>query len=113
MYKVVLEEIKKLVQKARFLVVTVDEVTAVDTGSYLSVYYYVVENWVRIPLLVSLQRVDCASNAENLTKLIIEAVSTGGGLDFKLLASKLVSFGCDGTATLQGVRTGVTTQMRE
>jgi len=55
MYKVVLEEIKKLVQKARFLAVTVDEVTAVDIVLYLSVHYYVVQDWVRIPLLVSLE----------------------------------------------------------
>lgn len=41
---------------------------------------------MRVPLLVSLQRVDCASNVDNLTKLIVEVVSTGGGLDLQMFA---------------------------
>jgi len=112
MYKIVVQEIHRLIEKANFLAVTVDEVTALDNASYLSVHCYVVCDWVRIPLLVALQRVECASNAENLTKLIVEAVSTGGGLDTKTVAEKLISFGCDGASTLSGLRTGVTVQIK-
>lgn len=42
MYKVVMEEIRELVRKARFVAVIVEEVTTIDTGSYLSVHCYVV-----------------------------------------------------------------------
>jgi len=60
-----------------------------------------------------LQRVDCAPNAENLTKVIVEAVATGSGLEAKALAAKLISFGCDGAATLSGLRTSVSVQIKE
>ena len=113
MHKLVVEEIHKLVESANFLAVTVNEATSVDNASYLSVHCYVVRDWVRMPLLVSLQRIDCPATADNLTKLIVEVVVTGNGLEKKALAAKLISFGCDGVSTLCGVRTGVTVQIKE
>lgn len=113
MYKQVIEEMRRLIGAARYLAVTVDEVTAVDNSSYLSVHAYIVQDWVRVPLLVSLQRVECTPNAENLTSLIMEAVANGGGLDSEMIAKKLLSFGADGASALQGQRSGVTMQIKE
>jgi hypothetical protein len=113
MYKQVLEETKRLIGEARYIVVTVDEVIAVDNSSFLSVHVYIVQDWVRIPLFVSLQRVECTANAHNLTELIMGAVRTGGNLDAETVAKKLFSFGADDASTLQGIQTGVTLQMKE
>lgn len=113
MYQQVVSETKRLIQGARYIACLVDEVTAVDNSSWLSVHLYVVQEWVRVPLLVSLQRVECSPNAENLTKLIMDSVAIGGGLDPEALASKLLSFGADGVSVLQGHRSGVTTQVKE
>jgi len=62
---------------------------------------------------VALQRVDCAPNAKNLTKLIIEALAAGGGLETKVVAEKLISFGADGAATMSGLHCGVIVQIKE
>lgn len=113
MYKIVIEEIQKLVQKANFMAVMVDEATTIDNGFYLSVHCYVVCDWVRVSLLVALQRVDCPPNASNLTNMIIDAISNGIGLERKMLVEKLISFGCDGASTLQGFGTRVTVQVKE
>jgi hypothetical protein len=104
---------KRLIGVAHYFAVTVDEVTTVDNGSYLSVHVYVVQDWVRIPFLVSLQRVECPPNAENLTKLIVDSVIVGTGVDLETVAKKLLSFGADGASTLQGNRSGVTLQIQE
>jgi len=113
MYKQVMEETKRLISAARFVAVTVDEVTAVDNSSWLSVHAYIVQDWIRIPLLISLQRVECSPTAENLTELIVGSVSAGGGLDAEGIATKVLSFGADGASALQGNRTGVTLQLKE
>jgi hypothetical protein len=104
---------KKLVQEARYIAVTVDEVTTVDNGSWLSVHCYVVKDWIRIPLLVSLQRVTTAANSNNITTLIMDSVMSSGGLDRPMLARKLLCFGADGAATLQGCHNGVTVQIQQ
>ena len=113
MHKLVVEEIQKLVESTNFLAVMVDEATDVDNASYLSVHCYVARDWMCMPLLVSLQRIDCPATVDNLTKLIVEAIVTGSGLEKKALAAKLISFGYDGVSTLCGVRTGVTVQTKK
>jgi hypothetical protein len=40
----------------------------------------VVYNWVRIPILISLDRVVAGSGSDNLTKVIMETLMIGGGL---------------------------------
>lgn len=76
-YKQVVCEMRRLIVAAWYIALTLDKLTTVD-NSYLSVHVYFVEDGFRAPLLVSLERVDCTPNAKNLTKLIIDAVSTGG-----------------------------------
>lgn len=79
MYKQVVEETKRLIESARYVAVNVDEVTAVDNSSFLLVHAYIIQDWMRIPLLISLQPLECSPNAENLIDLIVGAISTGGG----------------------------------
>jgi len=109
----VIEETKRLIQSAKYMAVTVDEVTAVDNSSFLTVHAYIVQDWMRIPLLISLQRVECSLNDDNLTELIVGAINSGGGLDRESIATKLLSFGADGASILQGSRSGVTLQIKD
>ncbi len=39
-----------------------------------------VRNWVRIPIIISLNRVVVSSRSDNLIKVIMEALMIGGGL---------------------------------
>jgi len=70
-------------------------------------------DWIRVPLFVALQWIDCASNVENLTKLIVDTITTGGSLDTKTIVEKLISFGYDGVSTLFGLRTSVNVQLKD
>jgi hypothetical protein len=42
--------------------------------------YFVVQNWVKIVILISLDKVLEGLGNDNLTKVIMEALTIGGGL---------------------------------
>jgi hypothetical protein len=63
-----------VVQAAHYVVFSYDEVSIVDNQSCLSVHYYVVENLVRIPILIFLDRVVASSRSDNLNKVIMETL---------------------------------------
>lgn len=63
---------------------------------------------MRVSLLVSLQHVEYSPNVDKLTKLSIESMATGSGLDSEAIATKLLSFGANGASTLKGNRSEVT-----
>jgi hypothetical protein len=56
----------------------------------------VLQNWVRIPILISLDRVLEGSSNDNLTKVIMEALTIGGELPTNQIAQKLIYFGANG-----------------
>jgi hypothetical protein len=53
MHELVFNKIKSLVESAKFISFSNDEVTF-DQQSWVSIHAYIVENWQRIPLLLSL-----------------------------------------------------------
>jgi hypothetical protein len=69
-----------VVQVAHYIVLSFDEVFIVDNQSWLFVHYYVVQNWVGIPIIISLDRMVVGSWSDKLTKVIMEALVIGGGL---------------------------------
>jgi hypothetical protein len=65
---------KLVMQAARFFSITCDEVTSLDNQAWISIHGYVCENWTRVPLLLSLERVVDGTGADSLTKIIVEAI---------------------------------------
>jgi hypothetical protein len=59
------------VQVAHYVVLSYDEVSIVDNQSCLFFHCYVVENLVRIPILIFLDRVVASSRNDNLSKVIM------------------------------------------
>ncbi len=55
-----------------------------------------VQNWVRILILISLDKVLEGSNSDNLTKVIMQALTIGGELPRDQIAQKLIYFGANG-----------------
>ena len=76
---VLLTLLRKVCKDARFLSVSLDEATAVDSRSYMAVHVYVLENWVRRPYFVDLIEVTEVPNAENLLATLLEVRSLGNG----------------------------------
>jgi hypothetical protein len=57
-----------------------DEVFTMDNQFWLSIHYYVIQNWVRILIFIFLDWVVDILKIDNLTKVIMEALIIGGGL---------------------------------
>lgn len=108
---VVTQKTKQTLRAAKFLSLTIDEVTNIDNQSWLSVHGYVMEKWERKPILLSLQWIVDGCNADNLTNVILTAAMWHGGLTETEVAERLICFGTDGAAIFQGCQTGVTTQL--
>ena len=113
----VLATLKEVVQSARIISISADEVTAIDNTSWLSVHVYTMNSWERISHLLHLSCVSDGDGdggtADSLTDAIMFSLLGKGGLTREDIASKLVCFGADGASTFQGSRKGVTTQIRD
>jgi hypothetical protein len=93
LHQVVMRATRVGVQTPHYIVLSYDEVSTVDNQSWLFVHYYVVQNWVRIFIIISLDRV---LGSDNLTKVIMETFMIGGSLPRNQIAQKLICFGVDG-----------------
>jgi hypothetical protein len=72
----------------QYVSISYDDVSTLDNQSWLLVHCFILENWVRIHILISLDRVLKGSSSNNLTKMIMEALTIREVcLDIKLLAS--------------------------
>ena len=56
------------------------------------------ENYYRIPILVSLERVPEGASSNQLKMAIVDALMVHGGLGMEELVKKFVSFGVDGAS---------------
>jgi hypothetical protein len=113
MYSCVQDQMKAMIQAASYIAVTTDETSACDNHSYIVVHVYVIQNWARIPLLITLQKLESdGANADNLTFVIMGVVAIRGGLQPEEVIKKLLCFGADGVSAFQGKKTGVTKQIQ-
>jgi len=62
-----------------------------------------VENWVRILILISLDHVLEGFRSDNLTKVMIEALTIAGDMPRNHVATKLIGFGANGVNVFQGI----------
>ncbi len=101
MYAQISDAIVAIVYVANYVAFICDEVNMVDNGSWISNHAYVMQNWVKISMLIYLQRVVDGTRVNNLTIVIMEALQKGGGLSFKSIIQKLIHFGDDGVGTFK------------
>jgi hypothetical protein len=74
-----------------YLVPNCDEVFILDNQSWLSIHDYVMQNWVKIPIFISLDQVVEGLRNDNLTKVIKEALMILW-LDFQFHNKQLLGF---------------------
>lgn len=108
MNEVLRHHVCKLISSSDFLSFSADEVTTLDNQCWVSVHAYVVKDWKRVPILLSLARNSLGQTAENLHDMIVSAVKNETDLSDFDLARKTICFAADGAATFQGCRNGVT-----
>jgi hypothetical protein len=112
MYAEVRIAISRVLVGANYVALTCDEVSTIDNGSWISIHAYVVQNWSRIPYLISLERVVEGGGSDNLTQVIIDALTAAAKIERLALSKTLLCFGADGVSTFQGAKTGVTQQIQ-
>jgi hypothetical protein len=93
MYTQVLNKTRTTISAARYIALSCDEVSCIDNSSWISVHAYVVQNWSRVPVLISLEHVIDGGKAKNLTKMIMSAVGSVGGLSQEDIGNRLLCFG--------------------
>lgn len=114
MYDFVKKRIKELINAASFLAMTCDKVSAVDNTSQIVIHLYVMQNWVRTPVMIHLQKLESEGlKAENLTKVLTTALGVHGGLEIATIAQKLVCFGANGVSAFWCQKSSVSKRMRE
>jgi len=102
------------VSSASFIALSADETSACDNTSWIAIHVYVVENWCRVPHLLTIQKMESdGATANRLTSVITAALSFEGGVSEVMIPEKLLCFGADGVTTFQGLKSGVTTQIKE
>ena len=104
----------QLIGEASYIAVTCDESTTVDNTSWLCLHVYVMHNWNRKPLLLTLQKLD--SNGyivDSLLTMITRILAYHGKMEPEQIVAKLIYFGADGASSFQGCRNGVSKQLLE
>jgi hypothetical protein len=77
----------------RFFAVSADEVTTIDNGTWISVTLYYVSEFASRSFMVTLEHVEGGASSNNLTRVIIKAVTLLIGMSRSDIASRMVAFG--------------------
>jgi hypothetical protein len=79
--------------------------------SYISMYAYVMHSWMKVPIMISFQRVVDGRKFENFILVIMKALHNGAGLSLTFVAQKILCFGGNWVNTFQGTKIGVTNKL--
>jgi hypothetical protein len=74
MYAQVNNAIMAIVSIVNYVALICDEVNMVDIGSWISIHVYMMQKWVKIPMLTSLQKVIDGARVDNLTIVIMDTL---------------------------------------
>jgi hypothetical protein len=66
---------------------------------------------MKVPIMISFQRVVDGRKVEHFTFVIMEALHNGGGLNLTFVTQQFLCFGDNGVNAFQGTKIGVTKQI--
>ena len=89
-----------LVSNAAYFALSANETSAFDNSIWIAIHAYVLVNWCRVPLLLTIQKLESdGAMSNNLTAVIMDALSVGGGVSDTEIAERLLCFGADGVSS--------------
>jgi hypothetical protein len=97
----------------RYVALNYDEISITNNQFKLFVHCYVMQNWIKIPIIIFLDKVFEGSRSDNLTKVIMEALMIVGCLLKDQNAQILICFKADGVNVFHGTINGVTKQIKD
>lgn len=96
------EDLKENVKKAKFISLSIDEVTGVDNTTQVCIHIYTLENHIRTPHLLGVMKMVENCNAENLHKIVVSHLKDIAGMTVNEIATKLVCVRADSASIMQG-----------
>jgi hypothetical protein len=79
LHKQVIKKMKEVVAGSKYFALSCDEVTMIDNQSWISIHYYVVQDWCHLPILIFLEQIIEGGGSNNLTKVIMVIFFKNGG----------------------------------
>lgn len=110
--EVVVDHVKGILSSAEFMALSCDETTDNSKVSQMTLHVYVVTEWQRRNLLISLAPTPMPANADNLRQHLISVLCKFTSLSEEQLASRLVAIGTDGAAVLAGKHNGMVVMLQ-
>jgi hypothetical protein len=80
MHQEVMKVTRVIMGGVKYVALSCDDFFTIDNQFWLFIHYCVVHNWVRIPIFISLNILLEDLGNDNLTKVIMEALTIGRGL---------------------------------
>jgi len=71
LHKKMIKNMKEVVAGSKYFALSCDEVTTIDNQSWISIHYYVVQDWCHLPILIFLQQVIEGGGLDNLIEIIM------------------------------------------
>jgi hypothetical protein len=86
MHDFVLTSTKAIMQAINYFFMNVNEVTTLDNWQWISVHVYVMKDWCRFPILLTLERVEMNVTAINITLILLKCMAKYRGVSIEKLA---------------------------
>jgi hypothetical protein len=112
MHHIITESTKVAIQKAKYIIVSCDEVTNINNQSWCNVHAHIVDGFKGVPLLLNLEMLLGGGTIDNLIVLILMSLMEYGGLTIEHVISKLTCFASDKVAFFTSIQTNVVTQLK-
>ena len=96
-YDFVKKQQSAMIQASNFIALSADETNTIDNTSIIVIHAYVLCDWGRHSLMITLSKLESDdATADSLMHVIMSALLVNSGLDPTTSASKLFFFGADG-----------------
>jgi len=71
---IIMQAMKLALDKTNVFFLSCDEVISIDNQSWLSIHAYTIQNWTKVPMLLSLEHLMDGVNVTNLIIMIMQAI---------------------------------------
>ena len=79
------DDMKEKIANARFLSLSLDEVTAIDNTSWICMSIYMVNDHIRHSYLLGINKMRKSSTAENIYEVVLNSLKESGGMDHLMI----------------------------
>jgi len=80
MHDVALSKMLSMILEVNFVVVSVNKVTIVDAQQWINIHGYVMQNWKRVLVLLTFEKVEMNAISNNIKGVILDVMANMGAL---------------------------------